>query len=285
MTGQTRAPDQYVSVDGLRIRYFEQGAGRPVILLHGASLGSSADVFRRNMGPLAAAGFRVIAFDSPGFGLSDAPSDHSNAYRAAAILKFMDALGIGKAAIVGHSQAGGPAVQIALAHPDRVSHVVVLGTGSLLPPADDSMKEPGAARQQPAEPKAADMREPTLEDTRNQLVWNLFHTELVTDEELAARHAMSVGRNFASMIARTEHAERQPAKEPAVPLWKRLVEVRQPLLLLFGRQDRSWAYKRAMKLKEIYPGLDLLILEDCKHMVPWDAAEEWVRLAIPVLNA
>ena len=54
--------------------------------------------------------------------------------------------------------------------------------------------------------------------------------------------------------------------------------------LMFGRQDRGWAYPRAMKLKETYPGLDLHILEECKHLVPWDAADKWIELALPVLR-
>jgi pimeloyl-ACP methyl ester carboxylesterase len=276
--------DKFAQVDGLKLRYIEMGEGPAVLLLHGGSLGSSADVFLRNLPPLAAAGFRAIAFDQPGFGLSDTPADHSPAYRRDSILKIMDALGIEKAALVGHSQAGGPAVQIGLQKPDRVSHIVVLGTGSLLPPADDSMKEPGVTRQRAEEPKAAEMVEPTLADTRQLLEWNLFHTDLLTPEELELRHSRSIGACFKAHVARTELSERQPAKPPAVPLWQRLVELKMPLRLMFGRQDRSWAYKRAMKLKELYPQLDLIILEDCKHMVPWDAAEEWVRLAAPFLK-
>src|SRR5262245_14686205 len=107
----TRAKDKFVTVDGLKTRYLEEGAGHPVLLLHGASLGSSADVFIRNLGPLARAGLRAIAFDQPGFGLTDTPADHSPAYRRDFVPKFMDALGLKSAALVGHSQAGNPAVQ------------------------------------------------------------------------------------------------------------------------------------------------------------------------------
>ena len=49
--------EREVTVDGLKIRYLEEGTGTPVIMLHGASLGSSADVFARHLGPLADAGF------------------------------------------------------------------------------------------------------------------------------------------------------------------------------------------------------------------------------------
>ena len=69
--------DKFVEVEGLSIRYMEDGSGPAVVLFHGASLGSSADVYRRTIRPLAAAGFRVIAFDFPGFGLSDYCEDGS----------------------------------------------------------------------------------------------------------------------------------------------------------------------------------------------------------------
>ena len=49
-------PDKFVQVDGLKTRYIEDGKGPAAILLHGASLGSSADVFERNLRPLAMAG-------------------------------------------------------------------------------------------------------------------------------------------------------------------------------------------------------------------------------------
>ena len=41
--------NKYIQVDGLKTRYIEDGAGPAAILLHGASLGSSADVFERNL--------------------------------------------------------------------------------------------------------------------------------------------------------------------------------------------------------------------------------------------
>ena len=283
MNTHVKPMDKFIAVDGLRLRYLEMGQGHPVILLHGASLGSSADVFLRNMKPLADAGFRAIAFDSPGFGLSDTPGDHSNGYRRDAIVKFMDAMGIAKAALVGHSQSGGPAVQIALQKPERVSHVIVLGTGSLLPPADDGKGKAEAAVQQRLERRMA-VQEPTLEDTRKLLEANLFHTELITPDELALRHARSVGKAFEAFCVRNDLAESAPAKQPATPLWKRLAEVRQPMLMLFGRQDRGKAFERATALKADCPALDLHIVEGCKHLVPWDAADQWVKMAVAKMS-
>src|SRR5215471_17255062 len=229
----TRVKDKFVTVDGLKLRYIEEGEGPPVLLLHGASLGSSADVFIRNLGPLARAGFRAIAFDQPGFGLSDVPADHSAAYRRDIMPKFMDALGLKRAALVGHSQAGNPAVQLALKEPERYSHVIVLGTGSLLPPLEGAGEERGAAAQQRLERRMA-ASEPTIDDTRKLLEANLFHNHLITPDELALRHARSIGKNFEAFVARNEAAEASPPKQPKTPLWQRLTELKMPLLLIFG---------------------------------------------------
>ena len=280
----TRVEDNYVTVDGLKIRYIEEGDGPPVLLLHGASLGSSCDVFIRNLAPLAKAGFQAIAFDQPGFGLSDVPADLSAAYRRDMIPKFMDALRLKQVALIGHSQAGNPAVQLALKEPQRYSHVVVLGTGSLLPPLDGEGEDRGAAVQQRLERRMAES-EPTLEDTRKLLEANLFHHELITPEELALRHARSIGRNFEAFVARNAAAEAEPPKEPKVPLWQRLIELKMPLLMIFGRNDRAHAAERAALLEEKFPQLDINIVNHCKHLVPWDAADEFLRLTVPFLKS
>lgn len=286
---QTGVQDKFVTIDGLRIRYIEEGKGHPVVLLHGASLGSSADVFRRNLGPLARGGLRVIAFDQPGFGLSDNPSDHGAALRKKMIPKFIDALGLGKTALVAHSQAGGTAVQLALAEPDRYSHVVVLGTGSLLPPLEekpDAGADRQAAVQQRLERRMA-ASEPTIEDTRKLLEANLFHHELITPDELALRHQNSTGKNFAAFVARNELSESNKAKpkEKTGPeLWEMLTDLKMPLLMIYGKNDRANAFEKATLLKERRPQLNLHIVDGCKHLVPWDAADEVHRLAVPFLQ-
>src|SRR5919109_1531657 len=126
--------ERSLRVDGLKVRCLEQGRGAAVLLLHGASLGSSADVWTRNLAPLASHGLRVIAPDLPGFGGTDNPTDNSVAYRRRFVPMFMDALKIDRAALVGHSQAGRIALDLAIGEPQRVTKLVILATGSLLPP-------------------------------------------------------------------------------------------------------------------------------------------------------
>ena len=282
-----RTNDRFVTVDGRKARYLEEGSGVPAILLHGSSLGSSADVFRRNLRALGAQGIRAIAVDLPGFGKSDPAEDLSGAARNTFVLRFMDALGLNRAALIGHSSSGGPAVSIALKNPDRVSHVIVLGTGSLLPPLEAQGTKVGG-REGAAQARLEERmvkQEPTLADTRALLDANLYHHELITDEELALRHQNSIGPCFEQFVRRHAAAgEDGGGSKPAVPLWQRLVELKQPLLLIYGRNDRARAEERAKLLKERYPQLDLHFADGCKHLVPWDAADLFHRLAVPFLT-
>jgi pimeloyl-ACP methyl ester carboxylesterase len=266
--------ENFIGVAGLRIRYFEEGSGPAVLLLHGASLGSSADVWTGNLSELAARGLRVIAYDQPGFGLSDNPGDPSVAYRTRFVLAFMDALGLEKAHLVGHSQSGRIAVSLALEHGERVSRVVVLGTGSLLPPL------PGRGKSDAAEGEEGGAAEPTLEDTRRLLEESVFDRTSITPAALQTRHRMSTGRNFRAFLerARARSDEKKEGKPGQKPLWKRLGEVPVPLRLIYGREDRGHAAERAALAMELHPGLDLHLVDRCKHLVQWDAAEEFAAL-------
>ncbi|MFT5540298.1 MAG: 2-hydroxy-6-oxonona-2,4-dienedioate hydrolase, partial [Alphaproteobacteria bacterium] len=67
-------------------------------------------------------------------------------------------------------------------------------------------------------------------------------------------------------------------------LWQRLSEVKQPLLMIYGREDRARAADRFQLLKEKEPGLNMHQAEGCKHLVPWDAADMFHRLAVPFLQ-
>jgi len=269
------ARENFIEVQGLRIRYFEEGGGPAVLLLHGASLGSSADVWAGNLSDLAARGLRVIACDQPGFGLSDNPEDPSVAYRTRFVFAFMDALQLEKARLIGHSQSGRIAVSLALEHGERLPGVVVLGTGSLLPPL------PGRGKSDAAEGEEGGAAEPTLEETRRLLEESLFNGNLITPAALQTRHRMSTGKNFRAFLARARArgGDGKESKRESKPLWRRLGEVPVPLRLIYGREDRGHAAERAALAKELHPGLDLHLVPRCKHLVQWDAAEEFARLS------
>jgi pimeloyl-ACP methyl ester carboxylesterase len=77
--------------------------------------------------------FRVIAYDQRGHGLSDAPSDprqYSPAHLAGDLVAVLDALELERAAIVGFSLGGGPALALAATAPERVSRLVLADVGA-----------------------------------------------------------------------------------------------------------------------------------------------------------
>lgn len=257
-------------VDGLSVRYLEQGKGAPVLVLHGASLGSSADVWSRNLVALAGHGLRVIAPDLPGFGGTDNPQDHSLGYRRRFVLALMDVLELERAALVGHSQAGRIAVDLAFSHPQRIAKVVVLATGSLLPPLED--------KQGGAEGEEGGAAEPKLAETKALLEANLYNKHLATADALETRHRMSVGKNFAAFTARRRAGKEKSAKAGEAP-WLRLAKCPVPLLMIYGENDRGEAARRAARAKKVNPALNLHLLPRSAHLVQWDAADAFADIA------
>ncbi|PYO82541.1 MAG: alpha/beta hydrolase, partial [Gemmatimonadetes bacterium] len=117
---------RYVVVDGTRIRYIDAGRGPSVVFLHG--LGASMYAWRNTLAAVRAAGYRVVAFDNRGFGFSDKPPHgYDNAAYARLLAAFMDSLHVADAVLVGHSMGGAIAAEAAIAWPDRVRGLVLIG--------------------------------------------------------------------------------------------------------------------------------------------------------------
>jgi 4,5:9,10-diseco-3-hydroxy-5,9,17-trioxoandrosta-1(10),2-diene-4-oate hydrolase len=268
------AIEETVAVDGLNIRILEQGEGRPLLLLHGGTIGFSADMWRRNLAAFAKAGFRAIAYDQPGYGESDDPSDFALAYRQSFIVKLLDALGLASAAWVGHSQAGGLAVGAALAAPPRCERLVVLGTGSLLPPLAGA-----PAGKEPTQEDAA----PTIADTRALLEANLYDHAAITPALLADYHRRCIGRHVTN-AARRARAGGSAARDGA-PLWQRLGELAMPAMFIYGRDDRGKPSERVPLAQARYTATAFHLLDKCHHIVQWDRAEEFQRLTLEFLRA
>ncbi|HZI21599.1 MAG TPA: alpha/beta fold hydrolase [Gemmatimonadales bacterium] len=119
-----------VWIDGTSIRYIDSGTGPAVMYLHG--LGASMYAWRKNLAPIAAAGYRVVAFDNRGFGFSDKPaSGYDNGSYVRLVVALLDSLHVPYAVLVGHSMGGAIAAQVALAHPERVRGLVLIGSAGL----------------------------------------------------------------------------------------------------------------------------------------------------------
>jgi pimeloyl-ACP methyl ester carboxylesterase len=268
----------FVEVDGLKVRYLEAGAGPAVVMLHGASLGSSGEVFEAAMDPLREAGYRAIAYDQPGYGRTDNPRDSTSSYRSAFIPKLLDALHFDQATLVGHSQAGLFAVQNALTHPERVSAVVIVATGPLLPPLPEAAGGAPAREREPSgETPPAD---PTRDAVRALLESDVYHRDLITPAVVERRHQLSIGKNA---LAAAERGKAREPQQPGKPPWQQLTDLTQPLVMLYGDHDRASAAKRAALLKEQQPATDVRVVKDAAHMLMWDAPDVFLSTLLEFL--
>ncbi len=126
IAGFTRRP---VQTNGITLSVQEAGQGDPLILLHGYPQNG---LCWSRIAPDLAQHFRVIIPDLRGYGQSDAPADtpdhsaYSKRMMAMDIVGLMDALGIDRAAILGHDRGGRVTYRLALDHPERVSKIGII---------------------------------------------------------------------------------------------------------------------------------------------------------------
>jgi pimeloyl-ACP methyl ester carboxylesterase len=119
-----------ITVDGTPIHYQETGTGnRIVCLIHGS--GGSTAVWIRQLEGLADLA-RVIALDLPGHGQSGGSGIGTIAEAAMVVHGLLSAIGVTSAVVGGHSMGGAVAQAYALAHPDRLAGLVLVGTGARL---------------------------------------------------------------------------------------------------------------------------------------------------------
>jgi pimeloyl-ACP methyl ester carboxylesterase len=126
------AQHRYIDVDGRQVHLIELGQGPPLVLLHGTN--TSALLLHPLLERLD--GVRAIAIDRPGLGLSDPVELPRERFADAAVQwldGLLDALGLDETALAGNSMGGTWALWYALAHPDRIRRLVLLGAAPLLP--------------------------------------------------------------------------------------------------------------------------------------------------------
>jgi pimeloyl-ACP methyl ester carboxylesterase len=132
--------ERFVNVGSIRTRYFEKGAGEPVLLLHGSYFGAdlSADCaanWSRNFDGIAQFA-RVFALDRLGQGYTDNPrrlEDYTMAAVVEHVASFIGTLGLRDVHLVGHSRGGYVACRTTLDHPNLIKTCVLVDSGTLAP--------------------------------------------------------------------------------------------------------------------------------------------------------
>lgn len=122
-------PVRMVETNGINLAVYEAGTGPAIVLLHGFP--GLAFTWRHQIPALVDAGYRVIAPDLRGYGLSDTPAaveDYDIAHLTGDVAGLLDALGVEKAVVMGHDWGGLLAWQMALFYEERVAGVISLNT-------------------------------------------------------------------------------------------------------------------------------------------------------------
>ena len=263
----------FLDVNGLRTFYVDRGSGVPVVLVHGAAPGACTLVsWQPNLDPLAAAGFRVIAFDQPGFGLTDLPPDYSMEYRVAHAKAFIDALGLERYHLVGNSVGAYVAARIALEDP-RVDRLVLISSSVLAPRG--SAEADALAREHSAELRAF---EPSLDSVRTMTMKTLYSSALVTEDLVRARCDMSSGPRYEAQVARR-------SAPPQRSILDELPGLKPKTLILWGNNDKGAAVERSLLLFKLIPGAELHVFDECGHWVQWDQSERFNDLVAGFLTA
>ena len=119
------------SVNGIEMHVVIAGSGPDVLLLHGFP--DSHELWRHQIPALVAAGFRVIAPDLRGFGLTEIPKGGVAAYRAdnlvADVVSLLDVLGVAKVRLVAHDWGAAIGWLVAIWHPERIDRYVAISVG------------------------------------------------------------------------------------------------------------------------------------------------------------
>jgi 3-oxoadipate enol-lactonase len=118
--------DCFLEHDGARLRWRMEGAGPPIVLLHGWAMDLG---YWDGVAPLLARQFTVLRFDRRGFGLSEGLPD--NLRNVDDMLAVLDAAGIGRASVLGMSQGARLAIHFTLRHPGRVTALLLDGAPAL----------------------------------------------------------------------------------------------------------------------------------------------------------
>ncbi len=238
-----------------RIAYDVRGTGPAVLLLH------AGVTDRRSWDPLVdaiGAGRRAIAYDRRGFGTTTyEPEPHSQLDDAGAVL---DAVGVERAILVGASNGGRVAIDLALHRPDRVAGLVLIGTavrGAVETPEEGS---PQAVQDLIAAYEAAEAADDPDELNRVEAHFWLDGPVALEGRVQGAARDLFLEMNGVALRAQDPGAEADPGAA-----WDRLGEIDVPTLVLCGALD-VFSLPISEHVSTSIPGATYEVLEGTAHL-------------------
>jgi 4,5:9,10-diseco-3-hydroxy-5,9,17-trioxoandrosta-1(10),2-diene-4-oate hydrolase len=261
-----------------RLHYHEAGFGPPLVLLHGSGPGVSGwSNFAGNF-PVFAQRFRTVVFDLPGFGRSVRPALDRAYPRVAAdaLLVLLDKLGIEHAHLLGNAMGGHVALEFALAAPERVDRLVLMGPGGLS--VNVLGPDPSEGARRLADFLMAPSRKAMVDWIDTMVSDNSVVDDALIDERLA--NAEAPGAMESAMAIFSSLAEHP---EPA-PMWARLKRIEAPTLVTWGRDDRMLPLESALLGFRQLPNAELHVFSRCGHWPQVERKSDFERLVIDFLS-
>ena len=208
---------RFIEIDGFRLHYIERGQGEPLILLHGN--GSMIEDFASSgLIDKASQGYRVIAFDRPGFGRSGRPRSKIWTPQAQADLihEALLRLGVSGAVVLGHSWGTQVAIALAQKYPQDVGGLV-LASGYCYP----SLRADVLALSAPAIPVLGDVMRFTISPLIARAVWPLLMRKIFGPASVPSKFK----RGFPKAMAVRPSQLRASAEETALMIPAHLLSV------------------------------------------------------------
>jgi len=267
---------KFIKLDGYLTHYIEKGEGEPVILIHGIFYDSY--MWNKNMDALAER-FKVYALDLWGCGYSTRESmDYGYPVYADQLLKFMDALNIQKASLVGQSMGGGTCILFALQHRDRVNKMILVNSTGMPNPL-------------PLMGKIANL--PKVGEFLMGLKGNFFRKmaldiNFIYDKGFITDSYFENVTRFHKIKDTTEVLLKISRKQFFGKLLDeihRLGETDVPILIVWGRHDKSIPLERGQEMHRILMGSRLEILERAAHCPHDEQSQRFNQLAVDFLSS
>lgn len=248
---------ELVEAGGRRVRYLKvgEGAGTPIVFVHG--FGGDLNNWLFNQ-PALAEGRATYALDLPGHGGSAKEVGEGDVGSlTGVVVEAMDALGIQKAHLVGHSLGGAISLDLALNHPERVASVTALAPGGLGP--EISMEYIDGFIQTSRARKLKPVLEMLVHDpslVTNDMVEDVLKFKRLDGAEAALNRIASAA--FAG-------------GRQALQLTARLGELKVPTQVIWGKEDRILPASHAQGLPS---SVQVTVLEGAGHLVHMEKAHE-----------
>ena len=265
---------KYVMAGDVKIHYNEVGMGPVLICIHGAGPGASSwSNFSNNVEEFARE-YRVLLVDMPEYGKSaKIHIGFPKLTNLARIMRdFMDALKIDRADIVGNSFGGQVALKTAIDYPERVGHIVMIGSAPVIhslfsPMPVEGVKLIGAYYRDTG---------PSIEKMRKLLTTLVYDASRITDEVVAARYEASIDPETVRV-----HSMPAPQKQD---LTAELGGCKAPTLVVWGMDDRAGALDVGLLMTRHIPNAQMHIFGKCGHWAQVEHAEEFTQLVLGFLK-